>query len=238
MDADPDREFAWLDAAERLAQVQHTYAREPMIVIRAHAIYVSATNFIARVATEMISLDGSGGIPGAQLLAVIQAHKVAAPSGAYRLADMLLYNVDLASEHIQQYAAAADVAQASVGFLRAVPAIAERVAIADSVFVFHDINCLYMIYQERAPARLAPILKSAGKPCGGAKTRRVAFLAPLIPRAARHTRHTPYRSSTASEAASEVAPADTAAAISSGDARRAPPCAAGGASSAPSSSAT
>ena len=226
MAADPDADcpFAWLAAAERLALAPPPHACEPMASIGARAIYVDARGDIGRVHADRVPLDGSGCLAGSRLRALVRAHEAGAPAAGYRLSDILLYNVDVAPEHVQQYAEAP--AEGGDGFMRALPIRAEGLRVPASVFVFHDINRLYMVYRAGAPAS---ILKSGA--ARAPHTRRVLFRAP--PR--RGTRRAGYAASAASERASEAAPAATAAAICSGEARSAPP---GGASSAVSSSAT
>jgi hypothetical protein len=163
-------DFSWLDASDRLLNARQHYAKEPMSSILVHSIYVNSATTIVKVSSERMALTATPapGISEGRLLATIQTHKAAAPDSSYKLSDILLYNVELAPENIQQYSS---IELEDESFLKTLPLCANGVSIPDSVFIFHDINCLYMIYSSLP----ASILKSEKTPHLKNKTRRVVF---------------------------------------------------------------
>ena len=210
-------DFSWLDTSDRLLNARQHYAKEPMTSILAHAIYVNSANTIVKVSSERMALLGAE-ISEGRLLAAIQGHKAAAPDSSYKLSDILLYNVNISSENIQHYVA---LDSEDNSFLKALPLCANGISVPDSVFIFHDINCLYMIYSSHP----ASILKSGKMAQTRNKTRRVVFKS--VP--SRRTRYAPPMAE--SVEATIDALEDTTADISSGDARLSPEDVAGGASS-------
>ena len=212
-------DFSWLDTSDRLLNAQQHNAKEPMPSILAHAIYVNSANTIVKVSSERIAL--TPGISEGRLLAAIQAHKAAAPDGSYKLSDLLLYHVNISPENIQQYAAL-DSEDEPECFLTVLPLCASGISIPDSVFIFHDINCLYMVYGSRP----ASILKSGKADQIRNRTRRVVFKAlPL-----RRTRYASAPPTAESVEATTDALDDRTTDSSSGDARLSPEAVAGGAS--------
>jgi hypothetical protein len=214
-------DFSWLDASDRLLNARQHYAKEPMTSILVHTIYVNSTNTVVKVASERMALrkfvggDANSGISEGCLLAAVQARKTAAPDSLYKLSDILLYNMNISPENIQHYAA---LDSEDDSFLKAIPLCANGISIPDSVFIFHDINCLYMIYSSYP----ASILKSDKTSRQKHKTRRVMFK-PLPSRKTRYARPELLALPTA-ESVDAITDAleDTMVDISSGDERLSP----------------
>ena len=61
--------------------------------------------------------------------------------------DILIYNVDLDSDHIQSYSKSNDFAQLSNDFMK-VLSIPDDIVIQPTIFIFHGVNSIYFIFKE------------------------------------------------------------------------------------------
>lgn len=149
----------WLQIQKKLsANIDGNYVKENMTSICIHHIYIDARSLISniKIQTQDLSLsDNLSSISREKMLQIIQTNRVD-DTKKYKFQESLLYNVDLEPNNIQLY-----TQDASLNFLKQITFM-DVIKIPPSLFIFHQINCLYCIYQE--------ITKSSTN-----KTKKVAF---------------------------------------------------------------
>jgi hypothetical protein len=141
-----EQDFSWIVEQERLQNLQNNFIREPMERIPIKYIYINQNNYIDKILCETIPLE-QGGLTHGEILRISESKKVKTANSRYKLKDILLFHVGLEPEHIQAYAKNDDFLAFSSGFMK-VLSIVDKVSIPESVFIFHDINTLYFIFQE------------------------------------------------------------------------------------------
>jgi hypothetical protein len=134
----------WMQTSKKLTEnITTKFSKENMTSINIHYIYIDAISSIQTISTKkhhlsfidekcIISKDKM-----LQLIITSEKHN----DIKYKLSDILLYNIDLESEKAQMSS------NISINFLKSQPFYHE-IIIPSSLFIFHDINCLYIIYQE------------------------------------------------------------------------------------------
>jgi len=150
---DFELDTSWIDQ-------ENAIVKEPMKAVTCFFIYINTDEQIQHVTKEKMDLEEEPGdircITRSKLLQIIQCKK-SRGTVKYRLMDIMLYNVELENGHLEQSYA---------GFLKNVTMMNE-IRVHPSLCIFHEINCLYFVFQEiprydddddeMAPAK--PILK-------------------------------------------------------------------------------
>lgn len=137
----------WMQTSKKLTEnITTKYSKEKMTSINIHYIYIDITSSIKHVTTkkhDLSFIDENSVISKDKMLQlIITSEKY--NDIKYKLSDILLYNIDLESEKAQIYSNNNDL---SINFLKSQPFYHE-IIIPSSLFIFHNINCLYIIYQE------------------------------------------------------------------------------------------
>jgi hypothetical protein len=180
MGDDLDQDFSWVFEQERLHNPQNNFSREPMEQIQVKYIYVNQNKYIDKVLCETLELSSGNVIPNEQLIHMTESKKIKTPTSRYKLKEILLFNIDLDPEHIQAYAKNDNFITFSKPFMK-VLSILDKIIITDSVFIFHDINTLYFIFEEvelefvgggNKPSTIKSILKKDNSG-GGSTTKKV-----------------------------------------------------------------
>jgi hypothetical protein len=158
---DLETEFAWIKEQERLQTIQSNYPREPMDKISIKYIYINQNKYISKILCEVLPIVNSA-ISQEQILHLIKKYNFQTPTSKYKLKDILLFNITLEPEHVQTYAKNDDFIDFSSPFLK-VLSILDKITIPESIFIFHEINTLYFIFQEMeiqlTGSRIKSILK-------------------------------------------------------------------------------
>jgi hypothetical protein len=134
----------WMQTSKKLTEnITMKFSKEKMTSIDIHYIYIDSKSYIQNIATKKHELYIIGEkciISKDKMLQLIKTNEKCNDI-KYRLSDILLYNVDLESEKAQIYS------NISINFLKSQPFYHE-IIIPSSLLIFHNINCLYIIYQE------------------------------------------------------------------------------------------
>jgi len=146
-DDDLDQDFSWVLEQDRLHNPQNNFSREPIGRIQVKYIFINKNKYIDKVLCETAELSLGNVISNEQLIRMAESKKYKTPTSRYKLKDLLLFNVDLEPEHIQAYAKNDDFIAFSKPFMK-VLSVVDKIIIPDSVFIFHDINSLYFIFEE------------------------------------------------------------------------------------------
>ena len=159
----------WIEDEHRLHNLHGEPQKERMDQITMNFIYINRSHYINKVLVEdyvFSTTDLSGSrIPLNQLLKIIQTHKLRTPTSLYRLANVKSYIVDLDACDMQTYSECDETELSTTRFFKEeIPT--RDILIPDSMFVFHNINAIYFIYQEfeleieNNPHKMKSILKT------------------------------------------------------------------------------
>ena len=159
--------MSWIEREEKILQIQQNYLREPMDTIRCYFLYINLNSYIEKITSEQITIsyhqngepaentssDTSkiGIIPKEQVLHFIQQKRFCNNNNTkYIFKDSWMYLVDLEPENLQNYSKSDNFKDISKQFFQVLPPI-EDIRIPPSIFIFHDINALYFLFQEVPP---------------------------------------------------------------------------------------
>jgi hypothetical protein len=146
-DIDDGLDTSWIIDQERLQNIQSNYCREPMTSIDLFYIYINRNQYINKILCEKQSIiDLSGFISKELLLKLIQSKKIMTANSKYKLSEILSYHVDLEPEQIQSYSHSTETDNFN-NYFKVLP-ILDDITITPSIFIFHDINALYFLFQE------------------------------------------------------------------------------------------
>ena len=162
--------MSWIEREEKILQIQQNYLREPMDTIRCYFLYINLNSYIEKITSEQIAISYQNGepsngqntskigiIPKEQVLHIIQQKRLCNNNSTnnnnntkYVFKDSWMYLVDLEPENLQNYSKSENFQEISKQFFQVLPPI-EDIRIPPSIFIFHDINALYFLFQEVPP---------------------------------------------------------------------------------------
>jgi hypothetical protein len=159
-----DLDISWIDKHERMNNIHKNYQREPMDSIKICYIYVNLDSEIEKVVYEneilgKIDTTNNCIIPKERILQIVQNKKMLTASLKYSIDTILVYNVCIEPENIQKYVNSEN----GIPFLQVYP-IVDEILIQPSIFIFHEINCIYFIFKQ---IDVKPMPKSILKTGGG-----------------------------------------------------------------------
>jgi len=183
MNKTDDLDTSWIKDHEKMSNINDNYFREPMEFISLNFIYVNTENEIVKVVSDeedLVSLqpceEGKSemaGISKERLLHIIQSRRNI-DHIHYKILDILSYVVDLESDKIQCFSKMDDASCGEL-FLKNVSIIASDISIAESIFIFHEINAIYFLFKE---SPLKSILKN---PASNRSTKKVRISGDVVP---------------------------------------------------------
>jgi hypothetical protein len=159
--------MSWIEEEEKLLRVQEKFQREPMESIKCFFLFMNQNKYIEQITDEMVDLQ-DGKITRDRVLKIVEDKKNSKSGVKYAFLDSWIFLVDLEPEHIQAYSQM-EVSSRFVVQLSFV----DDIIVAPSIFIFHDLNAIYFLFQEieRAPAK--PVLRN--KVSGNKPTKRVTY---------------------------------------------------------------
>jgi len=189
-----DLDISWIAQQERFQNIQNNYRRESMESIDLFFMYLNKNQYIDKILTEKFVFDTSNtSIKSDQLLKIIQDKKIQTQFSKYKLIDILTFFVDLEPENIQYYSNT----ESSYSQFFKVLNIPNEIQIPQSIFIFHNINSIYFIFQEyelvkkhNITAVVKSILKPKDREPGSLKTaKKVRITGPLDKKQSRRLRN-------------------------------------------------
>jgi len=147
---DKDLDTSWINENERLYKINENVIREPMDTIPLKFVYINRNMYIDKVIQKKQPLvKGEYGtiLSKETLLQLIQTNKIKTPFSKYKLDEVLLYLVNLDPDNIQSFSKNENIDDNSKSFLNVI-SILNDVKVDDSIFIFHNINSIYFIFQE------------------------------------------------------------------------------------------
>ena len=150
---DLELDTSWIEKEEKLDHIQQNYFREPMEFIEVFFIYINANNYIEKIVSEKHPLEllddkKTSVIKKEYLIQLIQNKKIKTANSIYKLMDVLIYNIDLEPDFIQNYSKHENIAENSKGFFQVLKII-DDIHFPPSIFIFHDMNSLFILFQEK-----------------------------------------------------------------------------------------
>jgi hypothetical protein len=141
----------WMLKEEALLSNQDDMVREQMGDIEIHCVYINNDLEITNINVENFALNennpsGISKITSETMLQLIEKRKTYQQK-KYRFLDVLIYNVDLETEHVKTYVKKLDGELYEAQFLH-IPSVMKDIVIEPSIFVFHDLNSIYILFKE------------------------------------------------------------------------------------------
>lgn len=140
----------WLAEEERLQKVDSIFDREPMSIINLKIIYVNTHDYIDKITCSSHSLTPSNNgslIEKEVLIKLIQQFKLSNKTSKYKLLDVFLCNFDVNPSNIPMFSKNSNDSENATTYVKKISPV-DDIFIPSSIFMFHDINTLYFIYQE------------------------------------------------------------------------------------------
>ena len=173
MDSDQDiLDMSWVDETTRIVDMDRNYEPEHMQQIAAHFIYINVNNYIEKTKTEYIKLDAPSSegasvriITKDTLLKIIQQNQTKTHNSKYYLQDILWYNVELKPENIQNSIYNENSVELFKQYFKIVQLMQiDDIVLQPSIFIFHSLQCMYFIFQEKEMELSTHKIKSIMKP--------------------------------------------------------------------------
>jgi hypothetical protein len=174
LDYEPEKEWnkdldiSWINEHERLSAIHQNYNREIMESIHLYFIYINHNLYIEKIIHDKqplcLSEDKTYSYLSKEiLLQIIQSRKIKTPFSKYKLTDVLSYLVNLEPEHIQYYSKNENFEEHGTNFFNVLNVIND-IQIQPSIFIFHEMNAIYFLFQEVESINHRHTLKSILKP--------------------------------------------------------------------------
>jgi hypothetical protein len=172
--------MSWIEDEEKLLKVQDKFQREPMESIKCFFLFMNQNKYIEKITDEILDLNlnpdpdlglnSHAKISKERVLKLIEEKKSVKPDVKYAFLDSWLFLVDLEPEHIQAFSQT----EVSSRFITKLSFV-DDIVIVPSIFIFHDMNAVYFLFQEmeRTPAKSA----LRNKVTGHKATKRVTYSA-------------------------------------------------------------
>jgi hypothetical protein len=150
---DLELDTSWIKKEEKLEHIQENYFREPMEFIDVFFIYINSNSYIEKIISEkhpLILLDDNKTtvLKKEYILQLIQSKKIKTAHSIYKLMDVLIYNIDIEPDFIQNYSKNDNIAENSKGFFKVLKII-DDILFSPSIFIFHDMNSIFFLFQEK-----------------------------------------------------------------------------------------
>jgi hypothetical protein len=151
-ESEKDLDISWINEHERLSKIHQNYNREPMESIQLYFIYINRNLYIEKIIHDKqqlcLSEDKTYSYLSKEiLLQIIQSRKIKTPFSKYKLTDVLSYLVNLDPEHIQYYSKNENFEEHGTNFFNILNVIND-IQIQPSIFIFHEMNAIYFLFQE------------------------------------------------------------------------------------------
>lgn len=164
-DLDADLDTNWINEQTKLQNIQQNYFKEPLEQIKQYNIFINKNLYIDNIKCELIDVKKQPNtnqtiITQEQLLKIIQKYKTNKSTMNYKLKEILTYIVDIDTQQdIREYVLS-ETTITNNPFFKTYSNIVDEIKIPESIFIFHDINSIYFIFQERETIPQNQVYKS------------------------------------------------------------------------------
>ena len=143
----------WIHELKRIHKVKHKYCKEYMKSIYIHSIFINNEKQVDKIINSQITLsqykhsENINYVPKDTLLQFIKNSTQSNPGKShYKLNDIASFFVTLEPEDIQSYSKSTAGSDHS-SFFKFHPSV-DDIIVPSSIFIFHSINSIFLIYQE------------------------------------------------------------------------------------------
>jgi hypothetical protein len=144
---------SWMDEQKRILAIDHNYQREPLESITFHFCYTNAETIYKVLTEKYLFRDKNSTVPLSDLEKIIQ-EKSKMDTIQYDFSEYATFVVDLEPEHIQSYV---KNEASQVNFLSEKKNVVADIVCPQSIFIFHSLNAVIVIFKERvAPSITVP----------------------------------------------------------------------------------
>ena len=146
---------SWIQEQQRIQDIKHNYYRESISSISIYSIFINNDKNIDKIiksefqTSQYNDTPNSTYIPKDTIVQLIQDNKKYNKNKhdyQYKLQDITSFFVTLEPEEIQSYSKIDDLSNAP-NFFKFHPSI-QDIIIPPSIFIFHKINSIFLVYQE------------------------------------------------------------------------------------------
>jgi hypothetical protein len=134
--------MSWIEKEEKLLTIQQNYTREVADSIKCYFLYMNRNLYIEQITTEDIAvIDGK--ISKERVLRLVQEKRFQKTNFKYTFKDAWMFLVDLEPSQVQAFSQS----EVSAQFITPLPLL-EDIIISPSIFIFHDMNAVYFLFEE------------------------------------------------------------------------------------------
>ena len=157
----------WVHELQKIQDINQNYCKECMDSISVHSIFINNNKHSDRIINSELALSTHDTMENHMyvskntLSSIIQQnkeHKGELSKRHYKLIDIASFFVTLEPEHIQSYSKT-DPRDLIHDFFKIHPYV-EDIHVPMSIFIFHKLNSVFLIYQEVAPVSNNRTMKS------------------------------------------------------------------------------
>ena len=159
-DVDSDDEsldVSWITCQERTLNINNTYCKEYMESINLIFMFVNKDNNIDKIVQEKHTITNNV-LSNSTILQIVQTNKKMNLI-KYKLLDILTFFIDIEPDHIQTF-------DSSHNYLKT-HSVTNDILLPESIFIFHELNAVYFIFQEYIVNTHKHTLKSILKKSSG-----------------------------------------------------------------------
>jgi hypothetical protein len=147
-----DLDTSWIQEHDRLSTINENYLREPMDSINVYYVYINRNQYIEKIISDKLPLSLSEDktcsyLSKETLLQIIQSRKIKTSFSKYKLTDVVSYLVDLEPENIQSFSNTDNLEQATPSFFK-IRSFMDDIQFNNSIFIFHGVNSIYLLFEE------------------------------------------------------------------------------------------
>jgi len=144
----------WIHELQKIQDIKQNYCKECMDSISVHSIFVNTDKHIDKIINLEVALsshtilENHMYIPKNKLMSIIKQNKEHLGQQSkreYKLIDIASFFVTLEPEHIQSYSKSNTLIDHN--FFKIHPYI-DDIHVPTSIFIFHKLNSIFLIYQE------------------------------------------------------------------------------------------
>jgi hypothetical protein len=157
----------WVHELQKIQDVKQNYCKESMDSISIHSIFINNTKHIDKIVNSELplsrhsTLENNRYIPKNAIMSIIQQNKEHTrelSKRQYKLMDIASFFVTLEPEHIQSYSKTGSP-HSTRDFFTIHPYL-EDIQVPMSIFIFHKLNSIFLLFQEAASFSTGRTMKS------------------------------------------------------------------------------
>lgn len=144
---------SWIQEQQRIQDIKHNYCKENMDSITVHSLFINSNKHLDKIVNSEVSLVHSDQnnkyIPKKTILQLIQQNKkcnTCSSNSEYKLIDIASFFITIEPEHIQSFSKTTPTSNTNE-FFKFHPSIHD-IVVPPSIFIFHKVNSIFLIYQE------------------------------------------------------------------------------------------